>query len=230
MRKYDHQQILALYDSGLALKDIAAQVGCSVANACVVAKRNGRSPFLRRYPQAERWDRDGIVSDYQAGKPLQEILRTHGVSPSMLHRMRQAAGVPLRDRPKLTGMRNAQYKHGMGSRGLDRKPWLTKQVAAICLGHVLPAHWLVHHMNEDPRDNRPENLAVFRTKSAHARYHQRLLRLQQKGLAVDASRVVSETGGMMLPKPDRPILLPQDTGRLDPPQRWPRQGPPRRGC
>lgn len=36
--------------------------------------------------------------------------------------------------------------------------------------YLLPGE-IVHHVNENKRDNRPENLIVFRTQSDHARFH-----------------------------------------------------------
>lgn len=38
------------------------------------------------------------------------------------------------------------------------------------LGRLLHPHEIVHHLNDDPRDNRPENLAVM-TQSEHIREH-----------------------------------------------------------
>lgn len=45
-------------------------------------------------------------------------------------------------------------------------------VEAVC-GRSLPDHAVVHHINEDPTDNRPENLLVC-DRSYHVLIHQRL--------------------------------------------------------
>lgn len=36
--------------------------------------------------------------------------------------------------------------------------------------YLLPAE-VVHHINENPEDNRPENLMLFESTHAHLRYH-----------------------------------------------------------
>lgn len=38
------------------------------------------------------------------------------------------------------------------------------------LGRYLERHEVVHHINGDPQDNRPENLAVFQTNADHLRH------------------------------------------------------------
>ncbi len=39
------------------------------------------------------------------------------------------------------------------------------------LGRPLKDGEVVHHINEDKKDNRPENLMVFASQSDHMRYH-----------------------------------------------------------
>lgn len=44
-------------------------------------------------------------------------------------------------------------------------------VAEQMLGRALRPGEVVHHINGDKRDNRPENLMVFATQQEHAAYH-----------------------------------------------------------
>lgn len=221
VRTHDHQQILHLFDQGLSAKEVAAALPTKPSASLVttVLKAHGRSPRARRYPQTAEVDKTTLVRDYQAGQSLEAVARTHGVSPQTVHRALQAAGIacrPYRPRGK-HGPENYQYIDGRSRK--KRPQWailLTYQVAAICLGHLVPEGWQVHHMNEDWSDNRPENLAVFPSKSSHALYHQRLLRLRREGRAVDTSRLLQETGGRALPLPSGPIQFPHDRDRLSP--------------
>lgn len=49
-------------------------------------------------------------------------------------------------------------------------------VAEQMLGRALRQGEVVHHINGNKRDNRPENLMVFENQKAHAAYHAALLK------------------------------------------------------
>lgn len=216
VRTFDYERILTLYDAGNSLQAIATEIGCSTATVSMVAKRHGRSPLHRRYPSIPALDVDQMLQDYQQGMPLAELFEKHQISYNTFAARLSEHGLERRPRPKLAGAQNGQYKHGKGSRRRERDYALTKQVVALCFGHVVPLGWQIHHIDENPANNRPENLAVFLRKGDHATYHQQLLRLQREGHEADASQLVLENGGMLLPLPLRPILLPHERDRLDP--------------
>lgn len=46
-----------------------------------------------------------------------------------------------------------------------------RQVAEQMLGRKLKPREVVHHINRDKRDNRPENLMVFACQADHAKWH-----------------------------------------------------------
>jgi hypothetical protein len=215
-RKYDHDKIVALFDDGVEIQDIAKRIGCTESLVSIVTTAHGRSARLRRYPHSGDWDRNAILEDYKTGVPIAEILEEHHISQTHFYRLLRETDTPRRPRPSLAGRKNGQYKHGLGSRSNERRRYLKQQVAAICLGHIVPLGWNIHHMDEDPTNNNPENLALFPSSSAHSRYHQQLLCLQREGAEVDAIQLVLKNGGQMLPLPDHPIALPHETDRLGP--------------
>jgi hypothetical protein len=81
------------------------------------------------------------------------------------------------------------------------------EVAAICLGQPLPQGWVIHHLDENPHNNQPDNLILFRDQSVHARFHQRLLERQRAGQPFDATQLALESGGRQLPQPPAPLRL-----------------------
>ncbi len=48
---------------------------------------------------------------------------------------------------------------------------LSRHVAILYLKRELTSEEVVHHINEDPSDDRPENLYLFATRGKHARHH-----------------------------------------------------------
>lgn len=49
------------------------------------------------------------------------------------------------------------------------------------LGRALTALEVVHHVDEDPRNNAPSNLQLFATDTEHKRHHMRLRAMQEYG-------------------------------------------------
>jgi len=210
MDKKLEDEAVELFDQGKLLKEISVVIGRSEARISVALRKRGRSAWYRRYPDTQGIDRDQLTADYQNGMSIAEILSRHGVSQGTFYRHLRKNKVPHRSR-------KGQHQ-GNGPYRSERYPVLTKQVAAICLGYVVPHRWIIHHMDENPANNNPENLAIFHTKSEHTKYHQQLLHHQREGLPMDTSQLVLESGGFLLPLPTHQIVLPHERDRLFPPE------------
>jgi len=212
-------RIVELFDRGLPLADISAEVGYTESRMTQILQERGRSAWKRRYPSQDDWDWNAIFADYQAGIPFEDILQKHKVSCTTFHRHRNANKVPKRKRLGAPGKQNYQYKNGKNTemRKLNRRyRYKARAIAEQCLGHPVPKGWNVHHMDEDPSNNDPSNLVLFPGKSEHAKYHQQLLKLQRAGSQADAIQVALENGGSLLPEPNGPIVFPRKRGRRAP--------------
>jgi len=64
-----------------------------------------------------------------------------------------------------------------------------KKVAQEVLGRELEHTEIIHHINLDKKDNRPENLALFNNQQEHIKFH---LKLRQFGLTNPLKRQLEE--------------------------------------
>lgn len=99
-----------------------------------------------------------------------------------------------------SGSRNNQWKGGK-TPTMHYHRRLSYEVAAICLGHPLSPAAVIHHFDENPYNNNPENLWIFDSQSVHAKFHQKLLKLQRQGTAIEASQLAKESGARQLQRP-----------------------------
>jgi len=209
-KKFDHQQFLDLWNQYHDTREVAERIGTSRTYVTMVLwdKFGIRCPKV--HPNKISLPMESIKSRYLAGESCAQIAETFGLPAERIRRRLRAYGVPRRSLEASVprGKRNRFYKNGKGKRNVmhyyRRQSY---EVAAICLGQPVPQGWVIHHLNENPRDNRPENLILFRSPSDHSTYHVRLIDLQQKDPQADAIRVALENGAVVLPSPPHPIEL-----------------------
>jgi hypothetical protein len=210
-------RIVELFDQGMFLEDIAAEVGYTSSRMTQILQERGRSAWKRRYPNQESWDWDAIYADYQNRMPFEEILQKHELSCTTFHRHRKADGVPKRPRLGAPGKQNYQYKNGLHE--INQKlhsiySYTARKVATVLFGEPIPKGWHVHHMNENPAYNDPTNLVLFPGNSQHMKYHQQLLKLQRAGVEVDATQLVLENDGRWLQLPPPQWRFSPETGQF----------------
>ena len=130
------------------------------------------------------WPIAEMTQWYKSGMTLQQIGDRLGRDLRLVHKALKKAGVEMRPRGRenQTGDRNPAWK---GGRMTDKSGYILllkpdhpaannhgyvrehRLVAEQVLGRLLKPAEVVHHKNDDPSDNRPENLMVYETNAQH---------------------------------------------------------------
>lgn len=153
---------------------------------------------------------DLIAIEYSSGLSTNEIGRKYGVDGETIRRRLVRLGHPMRKRGEYEkrGERNHQWKGGKSFEQDRQYNKLARRVAEFCLGKKLSRQMVVHHHDENRKNNSFDNLWVFPSFSDHSRYHQQLLKIQFPIASMEANRLALENGGLRLPEPsDRSLSL-----------------------
>jgi hypothetical protein len=119
---------------------------------------------------------------YSQGKTIYEIAEIIGISPTGVWKRLKKQGVEMRG-----GTRKGDHwsvdKRGVEYLGADGRYWVrgTGENGHKCkrrevivmeqvLGHPIPEGYIVHHKDEDPTNDSPDNLELM-TRSQHNKYH-----------------------------------------------------------
>jgi hypothetical protein len=205
----DNERVLALWRELGNQSKVARRMGIPQATVSQILIRNGIRIGRGRREPTHKLPMDEVAARYRAGESCIDLGRAYGVSDEVIRRRLKSAGVSRRglQESRARGPKNSQYKHGRKYSPMHHYRRQSYEVAAICLGQPLERGWVIHHLDENPHNNRPENLILFPSQRHHSRFHQRQSALLASGQPVDAIRLALEIGGRQLPPPPNPIAL-----------------------
>lgn len=142
-----------------------------------------------------------VLEDYTEGAiGVREAARRFGVHEGTMRVFLQQRGV-LKSRGAQPGLENPQSKaRQVGSADRDSGKYWARRTVELALGRKLPKGWVIHHMNENPRDQRQSNLWLFPATQLHSAYHMQQSESLAAGGRVAASQTALENGGVWLPQ------------------------------
>lgn len=176
--------------------------------------------FGKQKPRKYVLPLDEIASRYLAGESLKNILLDYPKIDSpkpdeVIRRQLLRRGI-RKDRIPASGSKNGFWRGG--KRKAPPMHFYRRQayeIAAICQGKPLGRGEVIHHIDEIPQNNIPENMLIFASQKAHARFHQQLYGFRREGREVDTIQLALKNGAHRLQRPAcligwKPDISPRD--------------------
>jgi transposase-like protein len=199
-RKYDPERVLEDYRHYKNQREVARIHGMSQGQVSRLLRAHYQIGKGAEMTNLKQLPEELIVARYQAGESCQKIAPDYGVTWGCIHHLLIRLGIPRRT-PKENARKGSQNSNWKGG-GSYPAGYKARAVVEQHVGRPLLPGTVVHHHDENPFRNDPDNLWVFPNGSCHALYHHKLLHAQQKVSTVDANLAALESGGVpLLPVP-----------------------------
>ena len=145
---------------------------------------------------------DAVIHDYMTDAiGLREVARRFGVHEGTM-KVFLSQRVELKSRGGQPGEKNAASRNRsqVDSSDRDHGKYWARRTVELALGRKLETGWVIHHMNESPRDQRHSNLWLFPSPELHRKYHAQQSEILAAGGLIPASQTASKNDGLWLPE------------------------------
>lgn len=145
---------------------------------------------------------DAVLHDYTTDAVgIREVARRFGVHEGTM-KVFLSQHVELKPRGGQLGEKNAasRGRTNVDSTDRDHGKYWARRTVEIALGRKLETGWVIHHMNESPRDQRHSNLWLFPSAESHRAYHAQQSEILAAGGLIPASQTASKNDGLWLPE------------------------------